>query len=95
MNILQLRKGFSDMKYKNFICIAVNSNLFTILLKKLQYSFILDVITIIIVSLMFSFIGKKNIKEKIFDFIKTFIISYLCVVIIMAVCFVHVMSRFD
>lgn len=44
---------------------------------------------------MFSFIGKKNIKEKIFDFIKTFIISYLCVVIIMAVCFVHVMSRFD
>ncbi len=92
------------MKYKNLICIVVNcivyyiflnSNLFTILLKKLQYSFILDIITIIIVSLMFSFIGKKNIKEKIFDFIKTFIISYLCVVVIMAVCFIHVMSRFD
>lgn len=92
------------MKYKNIICVVTNcivyfaflsTDLSTALLRKYQVPFLWDVITIIIVSSVFSFIGRKNIKEKLMDFIKMCIVSYISIIIIGAICFIHVMSRFD
>lgn len=92
------------MKYKKIICIITNCIVFfafhatelsVSLGKKYPYDFFWEFITIIIVSSVFSFIGKKNIKEKLIDFIKMFIVSYLCIIVIISVGFIYTMSRFD
>lgn len=92
------------MKNKNFACIVVNcviyfifanSELSTILLKKIHYDFILDIMPIITISAIFSFIGEKNIKERLIDFAKTFIVSCLCIIVIVFFCVLYAMSKFN
>lgn len=92
------------MKYKNIICVVTNCIVFfgfhstelsIALGKKYPYDFFWEFITIIIVSSVFSFIGRKNIKGKLMDFIKMCIVSYISIIIIAGICFIHVMSRFD
>lgn len=82
-------------------CIAyfswVYSDLFTTVYIYLHYNyaFILGKTPLVIISALISFIGKKNLKEKIGDFIKIIIISYLCIWVIIIISFVNTMSNFD
>lgn len=92
--------------YKIVIAIILNcimfyiwafSDCFRIIYENLNhnYEFILEKIPLIIISCIFSFIGNKTIKEKIWDFIKISIFSYIGIFIMVAILFIHSMSNFD
>ena len=92
-----MRKKFLLCIFINCVVyfILANSNLFTMLYKKIHPTFVLDITSTIIISALFSFICKGNIKEKFIDFIKVCIMSYFCIIAIIFVCFMYVMGRFD
>lgn len=79
-----------------FFCLIL-SKLYTTIFIYFQYNyaFILEKIPLIIISALIAFIGNKNLKEKIWDFIKIFVFSYLCIWIIAMILFVNTMSKFD
>ena len=92
-----MRKKFLLCVFVNCVAyfVLANSNFYAELFKKLQSSFLLDTIPIIVISAIFSFIGKAPIKKKIDYFIKYCIISYICIVAIVFVCVMYAMGRFD
>lgn len=92
-----MRKKFLLCVFANCVAyfVLANSNFYADLFKKLQSSFLLDTIPIIVISAIFSFIGKAPIKEKMVYFIKSCIISYVCIVAIVFVCVMYAMGRFD
>lgn len=86
------------MKYKNFICVVVNCIVFLVMSIALEESYPYDYfweLGTIIISFVFSIIGRKNIKGKLVDFIKTFIVSYLCIVVIISIDFIYSMRDFE
>lgn len=94
------------MYKKIILCVAINcmisyiwivSDLYSALLKRLNYnySFILDIIPIIIFSIIFSFWGKKNIKKKISICFIISSVSIISMFIVSLILFVYAMSKFE
>lgn len=104
MNIL---KKCIVVNIKNIICIFANciasyfwfaSGLAMDLYKKLSngnFAFISDILPVVIISAVFSFVGGKNIKTKVLDFFKLSLISYILVVVIALILVSNSMSKFD
>ena len=104
-HIQEKKAGVKFMNiHKNIICvivncivwfILVNSELSSIIIKGIDNGFVSDILPVAVVSALFSFIGRKSLREKLKDFIKTVIVSYICIVVIVMVCFMYAMYRFD
>lgn len=94
------------MNKKDILCIFINcillyfwisSDLYSYLYKLLEYrySYILEIIPVVIVSSVFSVLGDSDIKERMLNVLKISIISYFLMFCIYFVLITYSLSKFD